>query len=486
MKKNILFYVIIILCFGCTEKFNLDEKLLFSEGYALPLIKAELNAGDIFTVALNNTPLILQTGNNGELLLSIQDTIGQVGLNDVITVESLNDSIDVPFNLFNFQREYIASIEMPFFSPMMEITEANISYSITFTADGFSEPMNFILDVPGIYTSDGEKQFDVILNGNQTIVYNFDRELIKPENGQLTFNIIAKPCRQTGVYQNYTGKLHTEVANITVHSITGRLHESAVPLENMTFELNNINVVELPDNTPTMHFIFKNDFSVSALFDVNILGIPDSGDTLKLTHPDFIIHPFNQQTSIDTITIDTNNSNIKEIFELLPESFLCKGNLKITPEDSTIVTLNETDSISVEYLVEFPSRYQFSTQLESSLLEVSESERIEDISEATLALEVLNEFPLLIKAEIILYELSGEMLRTIEFEEIVPAPIDENGMALSAEKQNIDRILSTEELNSLKETNQIIVKLELGTDNQKVVIKNDYLFNIKLALKAKN
>ncbi len=487
MNKNLIVLLLILICVGCVNKFEpYDlEGDLFTEGGVLPLVHAELEAGDVFSIVFDGSSLVQAVGENGELVLTMRDTITTVKLADLVQTSAISESASVPFGYFNYNREYSTTLKLPFTSSQMEISKVNLSYTLNLKATDFLEPIKFTVNIPGINSEKGGKEVETILNGNQEIALKFEGDELTLTDDVIEFNAIISPDRKTGVYQNYTGTFFIDVSDVKINSITGKVKSISEAFDN-SFEIGLGDIESLTENTPELSFIFSNTLPVQGVFDIELYGQNKEGKELELSHPEFVFSQAGETVSESVITLDENNSNVADFIAILPDKVNYFGSLDIeATSNSNEITINDEDYLMIEYLLEFPSEFEFSTSIESDYLTVSESDIIDELTSATVALTVANEFPLQSTLIIYMYDDAGNELDTIVFPGIEPAPLNDEGIVTSVNEQNIDKELSAEELENLKQSKQFLVKVEMDTNDKKVIIKESYRFELKLALKAK-
>lgn len=487
ISKMFIVSCITFLAFACTKKFETNnlENTLFKEGIAIPLANAELTANDIFSLAFTNSSIVHISGDDGTITFSLKDTLLSMGLGDFINIPDIRDSVSVPYNTFNLEREFSTSMDMHFTSPSMHIREAVISYTLKIKSLNFPEPMNFILNTLQVNSNNGNKTIDFIIDGNQEIQLSYTRETFSPVDNKITLDLLAKPSRQTGVYPDITGDLIAEMTDLKIHSVTGVFNQATVELEGSSLHEGFNNLEQVSANVPVLNLIFTNDLPIQGFFDLNINGISSDGNELELTHPELTVRASPAGTIVDTIFINEDNSNIADVINLPVNSLAYSGAVTGTTTDSSEITIDENDSVSVAYLLEYPSKLEFSNFIESDSLYVLQSDRVRNLEKATIGLEVLNGLPLKTELIIFLFDEYNTLTDSILFPPIKAAPFDEQGEVISKELNYIDKELSSSQLTNFKNTEIITMKAIMSSSGYNVALKADYSFDVKIALKGK-
>jgi hypothetical protein len=376
-------------------------------------------------------------------------------------------------------------MDMNLNSPNMNIREAVISYTLKIRSINFPEPMNFILNTLQVNSNNGNKTIDFIIDGNQEIHINYTRETFTPVDNKITLDLLAKPTRQTGVYPDITGNLIAEMTDLKIHSVTGVFSQATVQLEGTSIHEGLSNLEQVSNNVPVLNMIFTNDLPIQGFFDLNISGISSEGSELELNHPKLTVRASPAGTIVDTIFIHEDNSNIADVINLPVNSLAYSGTVTGAATDSSEITIDENDSVTFEYLLEYPSKLEFSNFIESDSLYVLQSERVHNLEKATIGIEVLNGLPLKTELIIYLFDEHNNLTDSILFPSIKAAPFDEQGEVISEELNYIDKELSSSQLTNFKNTKLITIKAIMSSSGYTVALKADYSFDIKIALKGK-
>lgn len=437
--------------------------------------------GDSFALPINfNLP-------SGFQLLSLNDLVrfnyGNLNITDVIlssgslisTITSrLDDKI---FYSFSIPKAYFSAV--PFQLLDQSLAPASINNPVTSETITDLSGYNFDLRGP---TANESNQLQLTLsarldpNGNGSPV-SANVSAFEYSNQFLNF----KPYYAKGYFG--TQKYRTENQRISVaflRRVTGNLD-----LEDATMDLFLENSVGAD-----FGFLIRKFRAIKS----------SSGLSLDLSHPligqqqllarstNFSIYPASFSTTTKSFQLNSSNSNLKQVLELLPDEFEYSVDAELNPlgnvssgNDFIFNTSNAKASFALTMPFKFAANaLYFSDTIKTTGFEESEQS---PVTQASLFLDVDNGFPFDLKCT---FELLDE--NRIRIDTLLPGQlaaaglVDESLRVRQSTQTIIETKVTPQRLNNLNRTRYIVVKAYLNTvpEQTRLPMYLDYFLRVQL------
>lgn len=259
---------------------------------------------------------------------------------------------------------------------------------------------------------------------------------------------------------------------------------------------------ELGLDSVTLSFAFSNGIGVDARTKLNEFTAFNTrtSSTISLNH-DIVGTSINISRSIEaypqsyivtptvkSYVIDNSNSNLKEIFESLPDEFRYSVDFELNPLGN-ISTANDfyyhNHQFQAQLKLEVPlNLYSNNLTLVDTLdFNGSESSVSQRIQSGNFRLIADNSFPLEAKVQLMLLNESGSLLDSLVTQNTITAPsLDGELKSVGSAQSTVILPLSVTQADALNETRKVLIKVSFTTPagNQLVKIYNHYKLDVKL------
>lgn len=197
---------------------------------------------------------------------------------------------------------------------------------------------------------------------------------------------------------------------------------------------------------------------------------------------------YNVTPSAKSFVVDNSNSNLKEIFESLPDAFRYSVDFELNPLGN-ISTGNDfyyhDYQFQAKLKLEAPlSLYSNNLTLVDTLdFNGSDNTASKRIQSGNFKLIADNSYPLEAKVQLMLLDENGGLLDSLVTQNTISAPaLDNEFKSIGSAKSNIILPLSTTQADALYDTRRVKIKVSFTTPvgNQLVKIYNHYKMDIKL------
>jgi hypothetical protein len=188
------------------------------------------------------------------------------------------------------------------------------------------------------------------------------------------------------------------------------------------------------------------------------------------------------------LAINTSNSNIDQLIEILPNELTVDLDLFINPMGNTSGGNDffyKKHSIKTDLNVEFPlSLIANNLTLEETIdFNFSEEGRNQDLNEGKLFLYANNGFPFNANIQLLLYDANNKLIQNLPIENYIEAAPVNAALRVTNKKESIITVpLSSTEILNLYATKQVVLKIAFTTTAQPQFVKiyEEYELDIKM------
>ena len=289
----------------------------------------------------------------------------------------------------------------------------------------------------------------------------------------------------------------------------GTLFQKTATIDPTTIDLNLHDVLrhitgDFQFLNPTIKFNYTNSFQDSVKINLNASGQnKDKSIPLNLL-PFFLVKPnIPVQQEITTIyLIDKNNSNLKNLVSLPPETINFSGNAILTTSvksnsggDNLLSPNHLLGSLEVEVPLDMTiNNLQFTDTVDNFMKDKGNGNdnpaSPEDFQFLRIKISAKNGFPLGVSVKMSLYDSGTNSYKsTVEATGILdPAPVDSNGKASGVTESSSTIEFTRDFFSVVNKADKIIFQFTLnttGNGSQEIKIYSDYRINFNAALVVK-
>lgn len=502
------------------EKFNPT----WEADYSVPLIKTSLSIRNILADSL------LNPGEDSSINLVYESTIYSLQANDIVEIPDtqLNYHFHIPFFSWDLApgqvlREIeenskynlgtVKLVELKVKSGYLKINGSSeytertkLEYEILSAKKG-GQPFKVDLFLPG--KNNGNK-------GEVNEIYDLSGYTISltGKNGDQTNNIYTKLKIQTDplgknqlVMWDDTISISNGMFDIVPSYIKGYFGQDTIIIgpEEIEFGMfNNIKGGKFGLEKLDMLLSINNDFGLDSKLTIKSIYSLNSKNNSKIDLTGSIINkPININRATEsgnqlapfsptqkTIAINSNNSNIKEFIENIPDklgytiSVITNPLGNISGSNDFVYSDGKFDShISIEApLSLFANQLQL---IDTISLNLSSLNRNRKINSGTLYININNGFPLNANIQMFLLDtLNGTIIDSLfsSNNNILTAQTDINNYVNKSTRSLLKIVLDSKKTERLLNTKKMLIKTTFDTPNQPSIVKiyDHYLFDIKI------
>lgn len=497
MKRMWLFLLTIPLLAGCIgDEFDMDrisDEMDFSSGIALPLAKAQLTMGDILS---EDTDFVKyykdEQGNERIMLFQDADSLAYVGLDDFFNLSTQSIDLPIPFAVFNIQSEISQSASMPLSLPNATVSTIDLNYTLSVNGSDLIEPVRLHISFP---TATGFQEIDIEVRNGQQVTNVIENQRINLVNNEVPVDLSIMPLVSGTSFTDQVGNINIEMSEFRISYVKGSMAERRVDIDNGMHNLEMDIFETFPDgvefDNPRFKILTNNSTPFSGLINTTINGKVAEGEFMELQTPliNMPACPSDLKVKSDTITIDKNNSNLKDFLYDVPETFEYSGELVLNPGGTLTeeVELDEKSRIYMGYVIEIPIEVVINSSFDVDTIDLDDNDFLQDLSKAKLQINSQNGFPFEATAFIEFYEVD-EMTETIQIKAINAAGVNDEGIVSSITEGKEDIGLTNEQVEKLRTADKLFVRMTLQTtnyaDKQVVVLLKENELAIQIALKG--
>lgn len=523
LKNRILIIIIILSCFTFSCKKNLFDfenisSIDASGQWGISLFSDEITISELLT-KIDSIDNLVEMPDGTYSIINDSYSIGCFQIKDSLSFppKSINGSGTLSINGGSKSKDYITiplSEPFPSFSfasEIFDIEEINIKngeISLSFQVN-FDAPYAITLQSSNILMENGEYLSVTLSNNSQNATIDISNCHIYPgDNNSISFS---------GNISLYFANLKTEDINYSWNiGITETVTARSIVARISPFVSNTINVsVPFFDFSEYQIHGDINMYDIKLLlFTKNSLNIPAQFNltSAELTSTNEIPYPIISEPQIIDIPISPNSYTTTVIQGFSAINIIGRydklkiiGNAVINPNgfDNGPITITDTSKIDIKGGFEIPIKFQiddayyidtFANPLfhavaqEMVLLSLASdenitvSEMISAIQKITLRMQFKNEIPLDFGVQVSFYD--------SQTQEVKCTITENNNMVsgcygnLPAPTSNMMFEINGSQINDILESDKIILKLQLKTQNQPVQFNNNQNIGIKINAKV--
>ncbi len=502
MKKIILLMFCGLLVAACSRDkidFDLLDDIRLSPGLQLPLVKAHLSLGDL----VKEDSLIRVDDDNLISIAYSQDSLfGFSALQFVEIPEQDPTPVpvrvgDPPFDLgiamgtlagseLSLAHFETALLRYTINTPTPVTTDVEFTLTIqnaTFNGSTFEHvfvlPANSIsfddsLDISGI-------QFDLSNNGTQ-INYLAIKMEITDEGaapiGHDFFNTI-------------------QLTNLSLLEANGFFGDKVINIPSGQFDFDISSLNDLSDGfqlaNPSIRLITASSMGVGLQFKPDFFGVNGTGTVAGLKASQYQIPKATSSTILDTtvITIDKTNSEIVEFLANLPKLVTYGGQAQMNPagRDANFISKNARLNIGLE--IDIPLEISASNLvIEETIndVQISSSEEVDAIESLSLFFRTTNGFPFDVDLDIAFLDENDAVLETVQIPLLDAASTNASGRVNQSSSSEYDVVFEDNAIKGLLNAKKIRITGRLNTTNNgQTIVKmyTDYELDVQIATQTK-
>ncbi|MCU4173650.1 hypothetical protein [Carboxylicivirga sp. N1Y90] len=497
MKRMWLYLLAIPLLAGCIgDEFDTDrisDEMDFSSGIALPLAKAQLTMGDILSEDTDFVKYFKdEQGNERIMLFQDADSLAYVGLDDFFKLSSQSIDIPIPYAVFNMQSEISQSASIPLSLPNATVSTIDLNYTLSVNGSNLLEPMRLLISFP---TASGTQDVEIEVRNGNAVTNVIENQRINLVNNEVPVELSIRPLTSGTTFTDQLGNITIEMSEFAISYVKGSMAESRIDIDNGMHNLEMDIFETFPDgvefDNPRFKILTNNSTPFSGLIDTKIKGKLAENEYMDLITPLISMPacPTSQSVKSDTLTIDKNNSNLKDFLYDVPETFEYSGELVLNPGGTLTeeVELDQKSRIYMGYVIEIPIEVVINSSFDVDTIDLDDNDFLQDLSRAKLQINSQNGFPFEATAFIEFYE-GDEMTETIQIKAINAAGINDEGIVSSITEGKEEIGLTNEQLEKLRTADKLFVRMTLQTtnyaDKQVVVLLKENELAIQISLKG--
>ena len=498
-EKNYTFNTKLLLIFLCLISLNACIKYdtIETDGWqpeiAFPLINTSLGITDFFE---NTTTDFLEVDANNFLTIVYRNKVSSPPANEIIEVEDFG--FIIPDSVIGLSPEFF-----PFENTInqLDVKSGNLEFNISTAITEDIELSVMFINI----TRDGQ-----IFRHNAMIEYNGT----SPTNitGSLDLSgysinfedyfVIAYTAYDINGNRYVLEGMNYNFTDLTFSYIEGDFGGAVVDLPQSSFLLDVIDRAvhgEFMLEDPKVLIEVENSLGVPielSAFELN--GVEDDGTVIPLNSPldsGVLIKspPIDSLGNSETIlvTIDRNNSNIREVVNAFPNKLQYRftGEILSTLPDSASYAL-DASNLDVNLGIELPLWGKVRNMVYESVSDLDPTDLME-AENIEFKLIAENGFPLEANFQVYFQNAQGIAVDSLVDASapifIAAGTVDANGLVTSSTTSEISIMLSGAKIASFTDVSQVTVRATLATSNNgssSVRFFEDYLMNLKLGLRA--
>ncbi|TRX72181.1 hypothetical protein [Carboxylicivirga sp. M1479] len=502
MQRNYLLVMLAILLAGCVgDAFNTEKlsgEVEWETGLAVPLIKASVSMGDVFSENTDYVKYYMdEDGNERIMLYQDQDSVSRIGLNDLFVVNGETTSIPVPFSLLNNGAEHSIDVNIPFNVQNGVLSSIQVDYELRVEGSDMAAPLSLQISMPSVNADQGGKIIDVLVDNNQPVIQLHEDDVIDLVDGSIPAVFTFKTNDNNLWFDMYqVGNVSLSMDQIHFDSAKGRLQEIVTRFDEGILDFDFDIFEELPEGVefvkPNLKLLITNSTPFRGLIRPEFIAQGGAVDGMALNVSEDIIVQQMEDGKVlyDTISL-SDRSNLNEFFSNVPDQIAYSADLVLNPNNAVTeeVELDETSNVHFGYMIEVPAEFLVNAEFDTETVDLNDNDFIRDFENAQIDINGISNFPLQAEAFIDFYEESSDQVtETIHAIVLNAAEVNEKGIVVN-EVTRTERIkLTPDQIEKLAVADQLRIRFKLQSANyesgQPVVLLTDNSLAVDFSIKG--